>query len=229
MSKALPHEREREKVCVCVCVCSLCTLLRHSREYCTFTSRYIGHTIVLPWASWTPIALFCRVVWKQSRSNIVACFGSILWCTQSGGDHPHEDLATFWLQAKYESKVFFIKKIFFYNFFYLLEPCIEIWWFFLNFFIEFWLLKISKTTWILHFLIFSLHIYIYSQQKPEEKGNWEVKDVECLYSNHQNLQGIKHKKIWLFDECSEGELQFEQHTKSMFSSSRLNFWVLEFF
>jgi len=69
---------------------------------------------------------------------------------------------------------------------------------FLEFFIEFWLLKTSKTTWILHFLIFSLHIYVDSQQKPEEKGNWEVKDVECLYSIHQNLQGIKHKEIWLF-------------------------------
>jgi hypothetical protein len=154
VSEALPHERERERerewVCVCVCVFFMCTLLRHSREYCTFTSRYIVHTIV-PWASWTPIVLFCRVVWKQLRSNIVVFLGSILWCSQSG-DHPYENLATFWLQAKYENSSVF---------------CLPTWTMyrnlviFLKFFIEFWLLKISKTTWILHFLIFSLYIYIY--------------------------------------------------------------------
>jgi hypothetical protein len=55
---------------------------------------------------------------------------------------PHEDLAKFWIQAKYEYTIF--KQTSFYIFGYLLETCIEIWKFFCKFWLNFWLLEISK-------------------------------------------------------------------------------------
>ncbi len=43
------------------------------------------------------------------------------------------NIAKFWLQAKYESKLFKNILLFFFFPTNLLEPWIEIWWFFLNF------------------------------------------------------------------------------------------------
>ncbi len=71
---------------------------------------------------------------KLSLKNVLmgeSCvFGSILWGSRSSSDHPEKGLAKFGYKNLWKLKI----KTFFYSFNYLLEPCIEIFANFLNFF-----------------------------------------------------------------------------------------------
>jgi hypothetical protein len=67
-------------------------------------------------------------------SNLASPGGSVfllaIFCYNWSGDYPQEEFSHILLPAKYESKIF---KTLFYVFGYLLEQCMKIWWFFLNF------------------------------------------------------------------------------------------------
>ncbi len=94
---------------------------------------------------------------------------STLWCSQNG-DYAQEYLAKFGYKLKIQFSNFF-RSILLEPFFdYLLEPCVEItWYFFPSILVEFWLLKTSKA---LDFSIFNIScsfLAIDSQQKAALK------------------------------------------------------------
>ncbi len=116
---------------------------------------------------------------------------SILLCTKSE-NHPEKYLAK--SGYKKNMKVKFLFNIFFF-FTIIIEPCIEIWQFFLL-----WLLKISKSPWFLALLVFDFSFWLYiarRKKKEKKKGrtpNWRIKCTKeinvpetCLITQNRNL------------------------------------------